>query len=781
MTDDNPAQKGKQPAGESDGGSRSSAPKMPKIPVPKGQVASAFMGKVKGTATDKAAETLRSAGSGAGARGAAGGGGGTSEATGGSAAAEAKQALGNAAAGALQGAAQGAAGGAAGMAAGAARGAAISLAKDKNVQKVVLGIALVLVVIVVVNVMMISAAVSSITGALGGMDDQNANHVVEQEVESGGTAEAPKDPEDDEGDDEKPDEDAGTGGPEIEAKDSKKEAAGVTSAAVTDAQGLASEFHIPWPIVLAAREVDEDFDTGALANALAEEDPDAERRELTAGYTYTNSRLAMISPGDTGDTSGSDDEEEGDDDSTDEDAIEGGPAVKEDESEQDDGRLQRLIAAANVQYTYVTALTADDVGFSKKEAEDIFSRARAWATADGEGVNDGCASSPSGSPDGEDVELDGSDWSEGQVANMKVIIGIAKTMFGDDAKDAAIIGLITARVETSFTNYANDGKVGPEDNNMGGATAEDYAKLAYSLELPHDAVGTDHSSLGIMQQQAVWGWGDYGESTWESDPEGVIERLMDPAFVIAKFYAKLDALDWKNMDPGAAAQEVQISAYPDKYAKQVGLAEAIWEEYSDQSPLDVPEESGWEGAEGSVGSPGVKCGGGGGRILDGDVTWPVEVDDDDMFMGAISSDWGWRIHPSGRRDFHEGLDWTGEGEGSGIYAIAAGEVVRSETWPNAACGEYVEILHEDGTATGYLHQNTRTVDVGDHVEAGAFLGEMGGNQPGGCTFGAHLHLYTFDSAGCWMDPKIWLEERGLEIPEEKFWEPFPRGQTTTCS
>src|SRR3954451_19577210 len=63
---------------------------------------------------------------------------------------------------------------------------------------------------------------------------------------------------------------------------------------------------------------------------------------------------------------------------------------------------------------------------------------------------------------------------------------------------AVVIALAVASQESNFTNYANDGRGSDLDFFQAG--------IQRSLALPHEAVGTDHGSLGIFQQQWPW-WG----------------------------------------------------------------------------------------------------------------------------------------------------------------------------------------------------------------------------------------------------------------------------------
>ncbi len=95
-----------------------------------------------------------------------------------------------------------------------------------------------------------------------------------------------------------------------------------------------------------------------------------------------------------------------------------------------------------------------------------------------------------------------------------------------------------------------------------------------SLHLPHDGVGNDHDSLGTAQQRPSAGW-------------GTVSQLMDPTYDAAAFYGGpqgpnhgsprglLDVPGWQSMDMGAAAQAVQGSAFPERYAQWQSEAESI--------------------------------------------------------------------------------------------------------------------------------------------------------------------------------------------------------------
>ena len=72
----------------------------------------------------------------------------------------------------------------------------------------------------------------------------------------------------------------------------------------------------------------------------------------------------------------------------------------------------------------------------------------------------------------------------------------------------------------------------------------------------HLGAGNDHDSLGLFQQRpSTGGW-------------GTAEQIQDPHHAAAKFLTRLTQLDgWQDMPLTKAAQKVQVSAYPDHYAK----------------------------------------------------------------------------------------------------------------------------------------------------------------------------------------------------------------------
>jgi len=105
------------------------------------------------------------------------------------------------------------------------------------------------------------------------------------------------------------------------------------------------------------------------------------------------------------------------------------------------------------------------------------------------------------------------------------------------------VAIVTAIVESNIRVYAN-------------------SKVPSSYNYPHDAVGSDHDSVGIFQQRPQF---------W-----GTVKDCMDPKTSANKFYAALKKVSgWQNISIGKAAQKVQISAFPDRYDLQASKAISI--------------------------------------------------------------------------------------------------------------------------------------------------------------------------------------------------------------
>ena len=99
----------------------------------------------------------------------------------------------------------------------------------------------------------------------------------------------------------------------------------------------------------------------------------------------------------------------------------------------------------------------------------------------------------------------------------------------------------------------------------------------------------------------------------------------------------------------------------------------------------------------------------------------------------VSSNYGMRTLLGTTRQ-HSGIDFSAP-TGTAIYASGAGVVTKSG-W-GSGYGYYVEVDHSNGYKTRYAHASRLIAKVGDYVNAGDHIANVG--CTGRCT-GSHLHF-----------------------------------------
>ncbi len=259
-----------------------------------------------------------------------------------------------------------------------------------------------------------------------------------------------------------------------------------------------------------------------------------------------------------------------------------------------------------------------------------------------------------------------------------------------------------------------------------------------SATFPHDGDGSDHDSLGLFQMRPAAGWGSVGE-------------LMDPTYQATAFYGGptgpnngsprglLDVRGWEQLPKGAAAQAVEVSAYPDRYAAFEPVAVAILDALTQTSaragsavPADMPAPAPPATAR---------------------VVFPLPAG-----TWQRTSGFGMRVNPvTGVYELHAGVDYAAA-SGTPILAVADGRVVF--TGRTAGGANSIQIAHTiNGTpaVTAYRHlrDGGTHVAVGDHVAAGQHIGDVGST---GNSTGPHLHfqVHPGGDAGSPFDPEPWL-------------------------
>ncbi|MEU5548254.1 MULTISPECIES: M23 family metallopeptidase [unclassified Micromonospora] len=313
-----------------------------------------------------------------------------------------------------------------------------------------------------------------------------------------------------------------------------------------------------------------------------------------------------------------------------------------------------------------------------------------------------------------------SDYGERQMRNAAAIIKV-----GQDMKVPArgwVVAVATAMQESRLLNLAN-------------------RTVAESNDIPNEGVGADHDSVGLFQQRASW---------------GSVRQRMNPAYASRKFYEKLvDVPDWEKLPLTVAAQRVQISAFPDAYAKHEELASRIVDALAGgaaRTALIAGQQVCDAAASGDIAASG----------------WTAPI------PGGVGSGFQTASRPG-----HNGVDIAAP-KGTLIRVAATGRVIVSrcdpdsrgrlscnvDGWPNkGGCGWFVDVLHAQDVITRYCHLVSRPrVQVGDTVQAGEVIGEVGSS---GNSSGPHLHFEVHvdgdrSSRGA-IDPVPFMRAKGAPL------------------
>nr|WP_067509166.1 M23 family metallopeptidase [Actinoplanes sp. TFC3] len=259
----------------------------------------------------------------------------------------------------------------------------------------------------------------------------------------------------------------------------------------------------------------------------------------------------------------------------------------------------------------------------------------------------------------------------------------------------------------------------------------------------------DHDSLGLFQQRPSSGWGTPDEVT-------------DPKYAATKFYNKLKTIKgWETMSLTRAAQRVQISAYPDAYAKHELVATQIVNVLAD-------------GAANAAGSSVQMVCASAADVAASGWTNPLAVKGPDAHEWNVGS--GFRTSD---RPTHQGVDLIVE-KRTPVRSVADGVVSRvkcDETFSGkldcdhdgypgkGGCGWMLEIRHAGNIMTRYCHLVERpSLQPGQKVTAGEAVALSGSS---GNSSGPHLHFEVHlnndrSSAGA-VDPVQFMAQRGAPL------------------
>jgi murein DD-endopeptidase MepM/ murein hydrolase activator NlpD len=304
-----------------------------------------------------------------------------------------------------------------------------------------------------------------------------------------------------------------------------------------------------------------------------------------------------------------------------------------------------------------------------------------------------------------------------QIKNAAIIISVGKNM--KLPPRAWVIAVATAMQESRLTNLGNLGK------------------------------RNDHDSLGLFQQRPSSGWGTPAQVT-------------DPVYAATKFYEKLEQVkNWDSRSLTEAAQRVQISAYPDAYAKHEPVATQIVNLLAD-------------GAANAVGNSLAMVCAAADEVSASGWTNPLSAKGKDSHKMVVGS--GFR---TADRPQHQGVDLI-VGIGTPVRSVASGIVSRikcDETFSGrkdcdvpgysgkGGCGWMLEIRHAGNIMTRYCHLVQRpNLRPGQRVAAGQVVATSGTS---GNSSGPHLHfevhLDNDRSSASAVDPVQFMAQHGSPL------------------
>ena len=117
---------------------------------------------------------------------------------------------------------------------------------------------------------------------------------------------------------------------------------------------------------------------------------------------------------------------------------------------------------------------------------------------------------------------------------------------------------------------------------------------------------------------------------------------------------------------------------------------------------------------------------------------------------GLTSPFGYRNHPiTGKRHLHGGIDYRGR-KGADVIATADGVVKFSAVSKDSGFGNLISLAHANGFRTLYGHLSKRSVKIGQYVQKGDKIGEIGTT---GRSSGNHLH-YEVWFLYHRLDPKL---------------------------
>lgn len=290
-------------------------------------------------------------------------------------------------------------------------------------------------------------------------------------------------------------------------------------------------------------------------------------------------------------------------------------------------------------------------------------------------------------------------------------------------------GIATALVESGGLNLASHAV--PESLNY----PHDINKAVY---FPDGTPSGDLNSIGLIQQRVGFGWFD------------TIENGMKPAVQAEAFFrALLKVPGWEDMPFGKAAQAVQKSGHPERYAAREVEASALYQRLAGAAGSGASVVNAGFGA--SCPDSVVNAGADPASTVKGQWANPLKP-----YPYVIVSHYGPRNLFGAT--FHKGEDLAGV-TGTPVKAACKGQILTAN-WVFGGGGNQVMIrCTEKGVTVKLMHNSRFYVKVGQNVEAGQLVAAMGST---GNSTGPHSHVQV-EVNGQHVPPLPFFLERGVPL------------------
>lgn len=294
------------------------------------------------------------------------------------------------------------------------------------------------------------------------------------------------------------------------------------------------------------------------------------------------------------------------------------------------------------------------------------------------------------------------------------------------------IELLSSRIDTLEDNItAKEGEVKQKQ------TEADLNYDVFKKRMRTMYLNDTASTLGV-----VFGADSYADFLTRSEmlertsahDKDVIDDLLAAKKVIEADLAEIEAnkaqveADKKDM----GAQKVTLAGKVEETAEQIQDVELLQRNFEAQKEQKMKEEKEAQAEIKRIYAANASIG----DYVGGDFLWPLTG------FRTLTSVFGMRF---GGSDFHTGIDIAGRSNSGAaafrqpIHAANTGKVIYASNsyTPGVGYGRYVIIDHGGGMSTLYGHQNQVYVSVGDRVEQGDIIGEVGST---GWSTGPHLHF-----------------------------------------